>query len=70
MDDDHVVWLDDGILSQTEFKLEVAESLPISAFLLDVPIADVRAFQQHWHAPAHGPPKRLSLLRGPPHLSS
>lgn len=70
VDNDDVVWLDDSVLSQSGFKLEVAASLPTLAFVLDVPIADVSAFQQHWQAPAHGPPKRLPLLRGPPHLSS
>jgi hypothetical protein len=69
-DHDHgdVVWLDSPILHEAPYR--AASALPA------IPVSyDALLRQLHWSAtavdeiaPAHGPPKRAHLFRGPPSL--
>jgi len=65
-DDDHVVWLDSPIINEHLFQ---ASPVPLAA----VSIVAVVTVERRWSsipaedfAPAHGPPKRAHLDRGPP----
>ena len=67
-DHGHVVWLDSPILHEAPYRAALAlPAIPVSY--------DAVPRQLHWSAtavdeiaPAHGPPKRAHLFRGPPSL--
>ena len=65
-DDDHVLWLNDAVLGGAEYRLPSVSSVTTATFVLARPQEPDARLLTYVSTPAHGPPRAITVLRGPP----
>jgi hypothetical protein len=67
-DDEHVVWLDTPVIHALPFQLDVPSAVLIRVPDIVTPLRSWSVITFEEGAPAHGPPRPIASLRGPPIL--
>ena len=65
---ERVVWLENAIIHANPYQLEPPLAVVVGNVELGEASAEWSVAASHESAPAHGPPRRASSLRGPPSI--